>query len=203
MALACAGLGIAVALWLGQAQSPLMQVLGGGVFGLGVFLAWGCCCAWRRRAPCRACCWPLAGLKAYSAGAASPLSSSCRRVPHAQFGLVQQLLAMGRQGRPRSKSATDSSSVRSPRSRRSRMPSSSGPGLLKRAFCHIAHVYPCPPRAASGRRAQDAPGCPPARPGLLKERSAISLMFIPVLHAQRQVAVAQLCQQRVACLRLR
>ena len=41
MLLACAGLGIAVALWLGQAQSPLMQLLGGGVIGLGVFLGLG------------------------------------------------------------------------------------------------------------------------------------------------------------------
>ncbi len=39
--LACAALAIAVALWLGQAQSPLTQVLGGGVFGLGVFLGLG------------------------------------------------------------------------------------------------------------------------------------------------------------------
>ncbi|MCY3718598.1 MAG: murein biosynthesis integral membrane protein MurJ [Anaerolineaceae bacterium] len=39
--LACAGLGIAVGLWLGQAQSPLTQLLGGGGIGLAVFLGLG------------------------------------------------------------------------------------------------------------------------------------------------------------------
>lgn len=39
--LACAGLALAVGLWLDQAQSPLTQLLGGGVFGLGGFLGLG------------------------------------------------------------------------------------------------------------------------------------------------------------------
>ena len=167
MVLACAALAIAVALWLGQAQSPLSQVLGGGVFGLGVFLGLGMLLRLEEaRALPRLLLARLAGLKAYSAGAASPLSSvmpeSSRTRNSAWSSSCWQCAA---RARPRSKSATDSSSVRSPRSRRSRMPSSSA-------------------QASS------------------KERSAISLMFVPVLHAQRQVAVAQLRQQRVACLRL-
>ena len=39
--LACGGLVVAVGLWSGQAQSPLTQLLGGGVLGLAAFLALG------------------------------------------------------------------------------------------------------------------------------------------------------------------